>query len=215
MSDNPNKDIFLIRRKKKKNIIHEIYLWDQMLVKRFIKTAPWPDTRQVWRIEHKALQRLDGLTVPKTYGFVKKKCNGATEIIYAREYLDGKPVKQFEIEDMDPMARMMAQIHQQGVVTRDPSLENFIKTDTGKILFIDFGRSIILNPKNPVIIDYMGKELSRLWRYAFAGDEELYTRFRDKYFESLSCSPARRFLMEKVSFQWYHKLAGNHVPEVQ
>ncbi len=40
-------------------------------------------------------------------------------------------------------------IHQRGVITRDPSLENFIRTADGKILFIDFGRAVILNPKNP------------------------------------------------------------------
>jgi len=208
MPENQDKKIFLIKRKKKKNIIHEIYLYDQTLVKRFIKIALWPDMRQVWMIEDKALRRLEGLRVPRSYGFVKKKYNGRTEIIFAREYLDGKPIKQFELKDMDSMAKMMAQIHQRGVITRDPSLENFIKTADGKILFIDFGRSIILNPKNPVIIDYMGKELARLWCHAFAGNDELYTRFHEKYFEILSCSPARRFLMEKISFRRYQFFMG-------
>jgi tRNA A-37 threonylcarbamoyl transferase component Bud32 len=208
MSDNLAKEIFLIRRKKKRNIIHEIYLYDQILIKRFIKTAAWPDMRQVWMIEDNALRRLKGLQVPKTYGFVEKKYNGAKEIIYAREYLDGKPVEQFEIDDMDSMARLMVQIHHRGVVTRDPSRENFIKTADGKILFIDFGRSIILNPKNPLIVDYQGKELARIRHHALAGNDVLYTRFRDKYFESLSCSPARRFLMEKISFRWYQFLMG-------
>jgi len=213
MPDNQKKEMFLIRRKKKKNIIHEIYLYDQTLVKRFIKTAAWPDMRQVWKMEDNALRHLNGLPVPKTYGFVEKKCNGAIEIIYARQYLEGNPLESFGAEDIEPLAWLMAEIHKRGVITRDPSLENFIKTAGGKILFIDFGRSIILNPKNPLVIDYQGKELARIWCHAFAGNDALYTRFHDKYFELLSCSPARRFLMEKISYKWYRKLAAKYVTE--
>ena len=196
----------LIRKKKKKNIIHEIYLYDHTLVKRFIKTAPLPDMRKPWQVEHTALLRLSGLPVPKTYGFSVKKIKGATEIVYAREYLDGNPVALFEPEDMDAMAKMTAQIHLRGVITRDPSVENFIRTADGKIIFIDFGRSLILNPKNPLVLDYMGKELARIWYHAFAGDDQLYNRFRDQYFRSLSCARTRRFLMEKISFKWYQFL---------
>ncbi len=208
MTNKQDKELHLIRRKKKKNIIHEIYLYDQTLVKRFIKTAPLPDIRKVWMMEDTALRRLEGLPVPMTHGYEEKQLNGAKEIIYAREYLEGKPIESFSDEDMEPMARMMVRIHQRGVVTRDPSLENFIKTADGKIRFIDFGRSIILNPKNPMIIDYQGKELARIWCHAFAGNDALYTRFHDKYFELLSCSSARRFLMEKISFQWYKLIMG-------
>lgn len=45
MTDFRFRDIVLVRRKKKKNIISEIYHCDGTLVKRFIKTTPRPDTR--------------------------------------------------------------------------------------------------------------------------------------------------------------------------
>ncbi len=206
MADTQTSGMRLIRKKKKKNILHEIYLYDHTLVKRFIKTAPFPDMRKPWQVEHTALRRLSGLPVPATYGFSVKKIKGATEIVYAREYLDGNPVGMFVPEDMDVMAKMTAQIHLRGVITRDPSVDNFIRTPDGTILFIDFGRSVILNPENPLIIDYMGKELARIWYHAFAGDDQLYKRFRDQYFESLPCTRPSRFLMEKISFKWYQFL---------
>jgi len=211
MSGHQDKEIFFIKRKKKKNIIHEIYLYDQTLVKRFIKISSWPDMRKVWMLEDKALRRLKGLPVPRTYGFVEKQCNGATEVIYAREYLDGAPIKAFVGEDVESLARIMAQIHQRGVITRDPSLENFIKTADGKILFIDFGRSIILNPKNPVFIDYIGKELARLRCHAFLGDDELYNRFQEKYFEFIPHSAARRFLIRKIGSIRYLEFVRKHM----
>lgn len=211
MAEIQDKEIHLITRKKKKNIIHEIYLYDQTLVKRFIKTAPRPDTRKVWKMEDTALRRLEGLNVPKTYGFVEKNCNGATEIIYAREYLEGKPVESFAEADIEPLARLMVKIHQRGVITRDPSLDNFVRTPGGKILFIDFGRSVILNPKNPAIIDYLGKELARIHCHAFAGDDQLYSRYHKAYFELFPHSKARRFLMERIGAKWYQRFVRKHM----
>ncbi len=211
MAPNQDKEMHLITRKKKKNIIHEIYLYDQTLVKRFIKIAPRPDTRKVWKMEDMALRRLEGLNVPKTYGFVEKNCNNATEIIYAREYLEGKVVESFVEEDIEPLARMMAQIHQRGVITRDPSLDNFIRTPDGKILFIDFGRSVVLNPKNPAIIVFLGKELARMHCHAFAGDDQLYNLYHEKYFELFPHTKVRRFLMERIGAKWYQRFVRKHM----
>lgn len=206
-----SQDIVLIRKKKKKNIISEIYRYNNMLVKRFIKTASWPDTREVWQIEDTALRHLTGLTVPKTFGFSEKRINGALEIIYAREYIDGTPVEQFEISDMEPLARMLARIHRRGVVTRDPSLENFIRTPDGEIVFIDFGRSAVFNPKNPVLIDYQAKELARVRCHAFAGDDSLYAPFHDLYFSFFSCAKVRRRLMEFIADRWFLRFERKHL----
>lgn len=206
-----SQDIVLIRKKKKKNIISEIYRYNDTLVKRFIKTAPWPDTREVWRIEDTALRRLTGLTVPKTFGFSEKRINGALEIIYAREFIDGAAIEQFEMIDMEPLARMLARIHRRGVVTRDPSLENFIRTPDGEIVFIDFGRSAVFNPKNPVLMDYQAKELARVRCHAFAGDDSLYAPFHDLYFSFFSCGKVRRRLMELIADRWFLRFERKHL----
>lgn len=206
MTDPYSGSIQLIRKKRKKNLIHEIYRYDHTLVKRFIKIAPLPDMRRPWQMEDAALRRLEGLGVPETYGFSIKKKNKKTEILYARQYLDGSPIAGFGPEDMDSMAKMIAEIHLRGVITRDPSLENFIRTPEGKVVFIDFGRSLLFHPKNPLILDYMGKELARIWFHAFAGNELLFARFRKAYFDRMALGRMQRFAMEKVSFKWYQFL---------
>jgi hypothetical protein len=51
-------DLKLIKKRKKKNIIREIYLGDYVVVKRFIKTSIFPDMRRIWRYEDQSLRRL-------------------------------------------------------------------------------------------------------------------------------------------------------------
>ena len=201
----------LIRRRKKKNILHEIYRHDQTLVKRFVKIAPFPDMREVWKMEDIALRRLAGIGLPHSFGFTVKRWKGATEILYAREFIEGTPVSTFTMADMAPLAGMMAEIHGRGVITRDPSRENFIRTPEGRILFIDFGRSVLMNPKNPAIIPCLGKELARLRCHAFAGDERLYRRFHDIYFGLLPGSRLRHELIDRGSRLWYPRFVRKHM----
>lgn len=204
-------ELVLIRKKKKKNIVWEIYRYGDMLVKRFIRTAPWPDRRRVWWIEDTALRRLAGLNTPKTYGFVERRRNGALEITYAREFVEGAFINGFASADMGFLARMMARIHQRGVITRDPSLENFIKTPEGTIVFLDFGRSAIFNPKNPVIIDYQAKELARVYCHALKGDMDLFGRFHEMYFQYFPCGRPRRLLMDRITEGWMRRFERKHL----
>jgi serine/threonine protein kinase len=196
----------LLFRKKKKNIIREVYLYDSMIVKRFVKLAALPDVRQVWVMEHRALDRLEGLPTPKTYGFVEKKINGAKEIIYARDFVHGAPIEQFQVEDILSLAWIMARIHRRGVITRDPHLDNFIRTENGKIIFFDFGRALVLNRKNPLLALLIGKELARILVHAGLTDTGLEIQFLEQYFEFFQPSPTARILMTRICFLWRRRI---------
>lgn len=200
----------LLQRKRKGNITREVYRYDQILIKRFLKTRLFPDNRQVWKLEDRALQRLAGLAVPATYGFRIQKLKGVSEIIYAREYVQGRPFDTFTLEDMMPLGKIMAQIHQRGVITRDPAPNNFIKTPNGDILCIDFGRAALLSPRNPALWHYLGKEMARLRYHALSGDKELYRCFQEIYFEVLPAGPAHRWLIDRVSSLWYRRFTRKH-----
>lgn len=211
MTHSAYNDIILIHRKKKANIITEVYRYDKLIVKRFVKTAPFPDTRRVWELEDKALKRLAEMPAPKSYGFTEKTIKGAPEIIYAREFIDGEPIKKFTDDDIPQLAQIMALIHKHGVITRDPSPENFIKTGEGNILFIDFGRSLILNPKNPALNYYVGKELARICHHTLKDEEDTCDDFLKKYFQVLKRSPAGRKLIETIFHLWYRRIAGRNL----
>jgi len=203
-------DLKLIKKRKKKNIIRLIYVGDYVVVKRFIKTSLFPDMRRIWRYEDQSLRRLSGLPVPKTYGYVKRKITGGKEILYVREFLEGKPVKRFYLEDMDLLAKLMVQIHKRGVITRDPIIENFIRTSDNKVLFIDFGRSLLVNPKNPMLLTYIGKELSRLMCHAFFEDRQLNIRFQNVYFHHMQPNRLQRLIIEKVYGFWHRRFKSKY-----
>ncbi len=207
MINSSEKDLLLLHKKRKKNLITEVYRYDRVIGKRFRKTALFPDMRRVWALEHNALKRLEGLPVPTSYGFVKKTGGGGTEIIYAREFIDGQSVKQFFFSDIKPLAKIMARIHNRGVITRDPSPENFIKTPDGKILFIDFGRSVLLNPKNPAMVYYLGKELARIHHHTFRDDDTLYMPFNKTYFRVLEGNAVRHRAIRLFSNLHYRRMS--------
>jgi serine/threonine protein kinase len=199
----------LLFRKKKKNIIREVYLYDRMIVKRFVKLAALPDTRQIWALEHKALKRLEGLPTPKTFGFVEKKIYDAAGFIYAREFVDGAPIEKIQPEDIRPLAWIMARIHHRGVITRDPHLENFIRGEDGKIIFFDFGRALVLNRKNPLLVLFIGKELARIMVHAGLTATGLENHFLEQYFEFFQPSPTARILMTRICFLWRRRIHKN------
>jgi hypothetical protein len=209
MEEKKNTQPRLLWRKKKKNIIREIYVYNRMIVKRFVKLAALPDVRRVWKMEHRALERLDGLPTPKSYGFVEKKNNGVKEIIYVREFVDGAPIEKFQPEDIRPLAWIMARIHRRGVITRDPHLENFIRAEDGKIIFFDFGRAVVLHRKNPILALLIGKELARILVHAGLNGSGLQDQFLDLYFYFFQPSPAARLMMLKICFLWLRHMPKN------
>lgn len=207
MNETSNNEIILLHRKKKKNIFLEIYRYQQTTVKRFIKTASFPDMRKVWEMEHKALQKLSGLPVPNSYGFKINKLKGAKEIIYIREFIEGETIENFTTPDMKPLATIMARIHERGVITRDPAPENFIRATNGEPVFIDFGRAALLNPKNPLIIYYVGKELARVHHHALQDSPVLYKRFYNHYMNTSDMGPVKTRLANFISRIWYKRIS--------
>ncbi|MCU0598948.1 MAG: hypothetical protein MUE70_06790 [Desulfobacterales bacterium] len=209
MEEKKDTELRLLFRKKKKNIIREVYLYDGMIVKRFVKLAALPDTRRIWALEHMALERLNGLPTPKSFGFIEKKISGAREILFAREYVDGVSIDMFQPEDIRPLAWIMARIHRRGVVTRDPHLGNFIRTGDGKILFFDFGRAVVLHRKNPILAVLIGKELARILVHAGLNDKSMQWKFLDYYFYFYQPSKISRRLMEKTCSMWHRRIRKN------
>ena len=199
-----------IQKKVNGKVVREVYLYEQTLIKRFIQKSIFSDVRQVWKMEDRALRRLGGLPVPATYGYTVTKHKGMVEIIYSREYLQGHPIDIFTLADMALLGKRMAQIHKWGVITRDPAPNNFIKTADGDILFIDFGRSALISPKNPGRAYYLGKELARVRYHALSGDILLYKHFKKAYFAALRAGSVQRWLINRISDPWYRRFTQKH-----
>ncbi|HMP75351.1 MAG TPA: hypothetical protein PKE12_03545 [Kiritimatiellia bacterium] len=157
----------LLQRRWVYRTLREVYLErDGVVAKRFVHHPGRRDWRPVWRWEHAALERLTGLPVPRSLGYGRRDGDEGREIILRKEFLAGEPLKRVGGREALEMARLLAAIHERGVITGDPSRENFLRRPDGGLAFIDFGRARTFRFRSPYYHFYVGKELSRFYRTA-------------------------------------------------
>ena len=122
----------LLNRRWVYRTLREVYLEPGGVVaKRFVHHRGRRDWRRVWQREHAALERLSGLPVPRSLGYGMHNGGEGREIILRKEYLAGEPVAAVGEREAVDMARLLAAIHERGVVTGDPSRENFLRRPDG------------------------------------------------------------------------------------
>lgn len=148
--------------------LREVFITSNgFVIKRFSHFPGRRDLRKVWQKEHRALERLVDLEVPASFGYVStEQPDGVTSVAYVRECLDGRPLTQFDEDNLALVARLLARIHHRGVVTLDPQAENFLLCSGNgqRLAFIDFGRARCFSTRNPWLFFNIGKEMLRLQR---------------------------------------------------
>ena len=95
------------------------------------------------RREMRALRHLRGTPgVPQVYGRIDRYA-------FAQEYIEGKPVADFEPGELDPavfprVQRVIDAIHEKGVSHGDlKRRSNLLVTEKGEVFLVDFAASII------------------------------------------------------------------------
>lgn len=120
----------------------------------------------------------------------RERNGNRTIVTLIRDYFPGDPSTQITESDLPELAGLLASIHARGIVTCDPSVENFLRTPDGSIRFLDFGRSRVFRFRSPMYYFYLGKELARFFRTALFGEDVTWGRFQPLYFEALAPRPA-------------------------
>lgn len=177
-----------------------------ILIKEF-RRVRWPgDLRRPWAREHNALRRLEatGIPLPRSHGFVTLP--GGT-ILYRREYLAGTMVEHLTEPLTRALADHLAAIHQAGVLTCDPSMENLLLGPDGRLVFIDFGRSRIFRWRSLLFYFYVGKELVRCDRNLRFADAALFSTLLFHYFAALPAPPCSRAIIKLSMRYWRHRWA--------
>jgi serine/threonine protein kinase len=195
-------EIRLVRRRRKKNVLREIFFYEGLVVKRFVRLGRFWDARPVWRMEDQALRRLSGHPFPATYGYRETTFRGAKEILYAREFVDGVPVERIDDRDLSGLAHLMAWIHHRGVLTCDPAPDNFIRKEDGSLLFIDFGRAKVIADRGVRYLYHLGKELARIQHHALSSDKQRFERFYAVYRKKTGLSVPRQAFVDSVRRLW-------------
>lgn len=186
--------------------LREVYLEDgHTILKRFVHYPGRRDLRRVWAREDHALRRLEGLPVPRSYGFTAGRAPEGPEVLLRKEYIPGTPLHTTSAENAADLGRLLGRIHARAVVTCDPAMANFVRTQAGELYAIDFGRARTFMFRTPYFYFYAGKEMARVFHSAILGRADLWHVFRQSYFEQFRPPRAMRTLAEFSTRYWLRR----------
>lgn len=125
-----------------------------------------------WRREHAALLRLEakGVPAPKTHSVTREAKSIYT---HQREKLSGTPLLTWDSDKAEELGRYIARVHQAGVTLGDMATDNFLITDAGHLVFIDYGRARVFLWRGLAFYWHASKDLARTKQHLLAKDVDL------------------------------------------
>jgi hypothetical protein len=184
---------------------HTVWIVDDRVVIKKYTLHPGKQNRwKVWEKEHRALERLHGLSVQTCLGYLSlRQPDGLPAHFLFKEFLRGEDVASIVDASIGEFANLRAAIHARGVVTNDPTAANLIRTDAGRLAFIDFGRATVYPLRGPVYWWYLGKELSRTYRKALRSAPDAMAVYGPHYFAALGHPSGWRRQLLATAFRYW------------
>jgi len=199
-------------RAKRSTERHVFVIEDRYVVKRYRAYSWGRWWSPYWKREHDALTRLDGLPVPKTYGYFRTRSGGARDVIYARECVRGTPLKASMTvlpEALLPeVADLMAEVHRRLVIANDYSLQNLLRGDDGRLYFIDFHRARVFTRRSLWYWQYVGKDLCHLYKVSCGRDPTLFHAYLDLYFARPETAQGKQRAFMMRAFRYWCRSYG-------
>ncbi len=186
----------LLRKRWSKSIHRSVFRVDGCyVVKKYEMPLSTRFYRRPWLVEDACLRRLDGDGAPRSFGWLKQIEADQRVVWLVKEYIAGEPLCSFAEADMPAVARLMARIHNQRIITDRLKPQNFVTSLDGRMLFPDFGRARLHFYHSPWLFLHIGGELAKLRREEFQWDSALWDAFRPLYFKALHFSILSRALI--------------------
>ncbi len=123
------------------------HLNHQYIIKLFRYPKKLSPATKWWRLENKTLKILNGKWgSPITYGHLRIKEADSSTIILVREMISGHTLEDLNVstltdEQCKEVGELLANFHNNGIVTRDCTLGNLLLNKEQQLCFIDFGKS--------------------------------------------------------------------------
>ena len=182
-----------VRTRQREDALREVLVLDDAYVlKRFTWDAGAPVPRPLWRTEHQALARTEGLPLPASIGYRCRDADGRRIMEYVRTYLPGSPVERFGLPEARDAAQLLAAIHDRRVVTDDALKGNFLRLPDGTLGFVDMGRARVYPRTTPAMATFVGRELAKVRRHCLEHDPDLVAAFESAYFSATHLGAAAR-----------------------
>lgn len=175
-------DFVLLKRRQRKETLREVYVKGrEALIKRYLVDKNARFYPKPWRIEDRALRRLEGLPVPRSHGFTETIDDGRREAIFTREFIEGSCISKADSANIPLMASLVAGIHSRGVITRDLDVGNFLIGRGNRMYFLDFGKALVFDRAGPLACWWMGSDLARFMKNVLDYDRERWGIFWRAY----------------------------------
>lgn len=208
----PSPNRRLLHRRWVYRTLREVWLVDGTVVeKHFTHYFGRRDIRPLWRREHQALRRLEGLPVPRSLGWSRERTPNGPRFILRKTYVPGRALTTITVKDAEEIGRLIAGFHARAVVNNDPAPSNFVRTPEGVLFCIDFGRSRTFRWSNPYFFFYVGKELARLHRAGLGGCPILGEAFTKSY-RALAAHSWWQYWVVQTSFHYWQWRGQRHHP---
>jgi hypothetical protein len=189
----------LLRERQARETRRAVYLQDgTYVIKHFTLPASARHARTPWRTEDAALRRAAPAFAPHSFGVVERTEGDQREAYLVKAYVPGRVLDRLGVADAPDAAALMAGLHRLGVVTDDANAANFLRTDDGRLLFLDLGRARLHNHAGWALRRDIGRELAKLRREGFAWNRAAWRAFLPVYFSHLACSQRVRVLLISV-----------------
>ncbi len=181
----------LLRRRRAKETLRSVYRVDSCIVKEFDIPAKCHHYRKPWLTEASARKRIVDKYPGAALGVVERIDGDMRKVFFVKRYMEGKPLQFFRGDDIHGIAKLLAEFHAKGVITDDAHADNFLRTPSGKINCIDFGRAKVFCV-TPAPACAVGRELAKLYREGFSCDNDAFQTFLEDYYVQTNASWARR-----------------------
>lgn len=157
--------------------------------------------RARWRREHNALLRLaeHNVPAPKTH-FVL--ANAKNVFTHQRESLPGFALTGWNSERAAELGHYIASVHRAAVTLGDMALDNFLITNTGRLVFIDYGRARVFLWRGFFFYIFASKDLLRTTQKLLANNPDLGAIFSENYRKALGFSSISMNLMRFFQRFW-------------
>jgi serine/threonine protein kinase len=199
-------DFQLVKRRQRKETLREVYTDGAKYVyKRYIVSSYKILYPRPWISEAKALIRANGLPVPKYVSiYAGTNCHGKPEFILQRTFIPGHKIDPLNMLHTEEMARLLARLHQRGIITRDAAIDNFLLALDGTVCFIDFGSAKTL--LYPSYYD-IGSELAKFAHGTLFYNADLWQHFLRHYYMTRSVGAVSK-AMEQFFYRFckYYRL---------
>ena len=180
-------DVLQIKRMDHRDVQRKVFIRNAVLVEKVYRMTPGlRDRKHSWKFEDRALKQLEGLNVPRSYGYrFGRDLEDQAVCVLTKDYVAGKKPQSVDDPLLRKLASVLAKFHQRGVVTNDCSLDNMLLSDQDELWIFDFSKARTFKKGNPLLYYYMGRELFKVRRRVLDHRDDLYADFCSYYFSEI------------------------------